>query len=81
MFSHTFYINDLDNLCGQRASAINVIENILNKAYRQEMETFVDVFKKILMTKKPKVFCIYEQKKTQEVVIDKVQLESIVDDK
>lgn len=72
MFTHTFYINDLDNLCdNQRTSAINVIEHILNKAYRQEMDSFIDVFKRLQMHKKPKVFCMYQDRK-REIIIDKI---------
>jgi len=53
----------------------------VNKAYRQEMEAFVDIFKAIQMAKKPKVFCIYQQHQTQEVIVDKIQLEPIINNK
>jgi hypothetical protein len=77
IFTHTFYINDIDKLCSEtRTSAINIIENIVNKAYKQEMNSFTPLLQKIQMNKKPQVFCIYIQKLTKEVVIDKVNLKA-----
>lgn len=77
---HTFYINDLDNIYwGIETSAVNTLEHIINKAYNLEMKLFWDAFKDIQMKRKAKVFCIYEQKKTNEIIIDKVQLEHVVD--
>jgi hypothetical protein len=78
MFSHTFYINDLDNLCS-KASAINLIEHIINEAYKREMNSFVDAMQKLQMTKIPKVFCIYRQQLTNDIIVDKVHLETIKD--
>jgi len=75
---HTFYINDLDNNT-QRASAINLIENIITKAYKQEKDFFIDVVKKNQTKIKPKVFSIYQQKITNEVIIDKVELKLVID--
>ncbi|WP_428738679.1 hypothetical protein [Sulfurimonas sp.] len=46
----------------------------MNKAFKQEMNSFVDILKKIQITKKPKVFCFYRQKNTKLVVIDKISL-------
>lgn len=78
IFTHTYYINDLDNFCNnERTSAINIIEHIVTKAHTQEMNSFVDLLKKIQMRKKPKVFCIYLQKLTGDVIIDKISLEVI----
>lgn len=72
---HTFYINDLDYpVLGQRASAMDYIEDIMTKVFRQEMNSFVDILKKIHITKKPKVFCFYRQKSTNFILIDKVSL-------
>lgn len=77
IFTHTFYINDIDKLCSEtRTSAINIIENIVNKAYKQEMNSFTPLLQKIQMNKKPQVFCIYLKKQTKEVVIDKVNLKA-----
>lgn len=64
----------------EKASVINLIENIVTKAYKQEMESFIDVVKKNQKKIKPRVYSIYQQKKTNEVIIDKVQLKSIIDD-
>ena len=78
IFTHTFYINDIDKVCSEtRASAINIIENIVNKAYKQEMNSFSPLLQKIQMNKKPQVFCIYMRNQTKEVVIDKVYLKSV----
>lgn len=78
LFNHAFYINDLDNLCNKkRKSAISIIDNIINQAYKQEMNSFVPVLQKIQMNKKPKVFCIYLEKLSQEVVINKINLKVV----
>ena len=76
VFTHTFYINDLYR-CKTKASSINLVENILNKAYIQEMYSLVGLMKLLLMNKKPNVYCLYEENKTKEVVIDKVEFEII----
>lgn len=47
------------------------MESILNKAYQKEMNTFVDVMKKIQMTKRPNVYSIYKQDDGL-IVIDKI---------
>jgi hypothetical protein len=78
IFTHTFYINDIDKLCNNtRTSAINIIENIVNKAYKQEMNSFAPMLQKIQMNKKPRVFCIYLKKLTNEIIIDKVNLKAV----
>lgn len=56
---------------------MNIIENIVTKAYHQEMNSFVPVLQKIQMKKEPKVFLMYMQKKPKEVVIDEVKLKSM----
>jgi hypothetical protein len=72
---HSFYIDDITNTCdNKRTSAINIIETIINNAFFQELGVLNPIMKKILLTKKPKVFCIYRQKK-HFVVIDKIKLQ------
>lgn len=72
LLNHTFYINDLDNLCNYRTSAINIIEHIITEAYKQEKNSFMDT----LITKKPKVYSFYRQK-TWFIIIDKINLKTI----
>lgn len=80
LLTHSFYINDLDNLCNNtRSKAINIIEHIINNAYNQEVKSLIDVVKIIQMSKKPNVFCIYKQALTKEVVIDKVSFKYLRD--
>jgi hypothetical protein len=74
LFNHSFYLNDIDNFCiDTRIEVSNILENILNKAYQKEMNSFIDIMKKIQMTKKPKVYNIYKQKNWL-VVIDKISI-------
>ncbi len=70
VFTHSFYINDI-NREENRTSAINIIEHILNKAYKIEMNSFVDIIKKIQANKTPNVYNIYKNK-ADIVVIDKI---------
>ena len=80
MVKNTFYVNDLDYVGVQkRTSAINIIEQIINRAYKQEMNAFIDIIKQIQCTKNPSVFYFYRQKITNLVIIDKVQLTPIRD--
>ncbi len=77
MVNNTFYINDLDYPWTQnRASAINIIEQIINRAYKLEMNSFIDIIKKIQITKNPNVYYFYRQKQTRVIIIDKVNLEA-----
>lgn len=80
MLTHTFYINDLDTLTKIRTSAINVLEHIVNKAYKQEMNLFVNLIQQVQIKKIPKVFCIYEQKMSKDIIVDKIHLKSIIDE-
>ncbi len=76
--SHSFFVNDIDNLCNNtRTKAINIIENIVTKAYHQEMNSFAPILQKLQMRKIPKVFLMYIQTKTNEVIIDEIKLNSI----
>ena len=75
MVHNTFYIDDLDYVgVIDRASAINIIEHILNRAYKLEMNSFIDIIKKIQVTKNPNVYYFYRQKHTRVIIIDKVVL-------
>lgn len=77
MQKNTFYINDLDySWTENRTSAINIIEQIITKAHKQEMNSIIDVLKEALITKKPKVYCFYRQR-TGLIIIDKVNLKAI----
>ena len=77
MLNHAFYINDLDYPWTEnRTSAINIIEHIITEAYRQEMNSFMDILKKIQITKKPKVYCFYRQR-TGLIIMDKINLKTI----
>ena len=74
--NNTFYINDLDYIWTKnRISAINIIEHIVTKAYKQEMTSFYNP-NGINRYKKPKVFCIYRQR-TWLPIMDKINLNSI----
>ena len=78
LLNHTFYINDLDSPCDNwRASAINIIEHIVNAAYRQEMNALNVILQKIQTSKKPNIICIYKQRMTWSVIIDKILLEEV----
>ncbi len=56
---------------------MNIIENIVTKAYHQEMSSFVPVLQKLQMRKKPRVFLMYIQYMSKELVIDEVELRVI----
>ena len=78
IFTHTFYINDLNNLQDtSRKSAIDIIDNIMNRAYRQEMNSLMPVLQKIQMNKEPKVLCIYLEKETNLIIIDKINMKVV----
>lgn len=77
MINNTFYINDLNYPWTEnRTSAINIIEQIITKAYKQEMNSFIDILKKVYITKKPKVYCFYKQR-TGLIIIDKINFKAI----
>ena len=56
---------------------MNIIENIVTKAYHQEMNSFAPLLQKLQMKKKPKVFLMYIQYLSKEVVIDEVEVKSV----
>lgn len=80
IFAHTFYINDIDNTCSNRTSAINIIEHIANEAFQQSMNAFTPPFKKLFSAQEPTIFCLYLQKQTNEVIIDTIKLQTIKED-
>lgn len=60
-----------------RASAINIIERIITQAYLQEVNSYGDIVKKILQSKKPKVIYFYQQKNTKLIIMERVSLETV----
>ena len=72
-----FYINDLNYPWTEnRTSAINIIEHIMTKAYKQEMNSLSDIMKIIQINNKPKVYCFYRQR-TWLIIMDKINLKTI----
>ena len=72
-----FYINDLNYPWTEnRTSAINIIEHIITKAYKQEMNSLSDILKILQINKKPKIYCYYRQKSGL-IVMDKINLKII----
>ena len=77
LVNHTFYINDLYYLWTKyRTSAINIIENIITKAYKQEINSLAPHLAKSLIIKKPKVYNFYKTKDWL-IIIDKINLQAI----
>lgn len=80
MIHNTFYVNDLDFIwVKERASAINIIEHIINKAYKQEMNSYIDILRKIQSIHMPKIYYFYRQKQTRVIIIDRVSLVALRD--
>lgn len=72
-----FYINDLNYPWTEsRTSAINIIEQIITKAYKQEMNSLSDILKIIQISNKPKIYCFYRQISWL-VIMDKINLKTI----
>lgn len=75
--NNIFYINDLDyQWTEKRTSAINIIEHIITKAYKQEMDSLSDIMRIIQVNNKPKIYCFYSQKYGF-ITIDKINLKTI----
>lgn len=75
--NNIFYINDLNYpWTKNRTSAINVIEHIVTKAYKQEMNSLSDIMRIIQINNKPKIYCFYKQKSGL-IVMDKINLKVI----
>ena len=53
------------------------MEHIVNEAYKQEMNNLNPIAKKIQTSKKPNVISIYKELKTDDVILDKITLESV----
>jgi hypothetical protein len=75
--NNIFYINDLNYPWTEnRTSAINIVEHIITKAYKQEMNSLSDILKIIQINKKPKIYCFYRQT-TWLIIMDKINLKTI----
>lgn len=64
-----------------RISVINNIEQIMTKAYLQEIRSYGDIVKKILQKKKPKVIYFYMYKDKKTIFMDRVKLKSVLNRK
>jgi len=53
----------------------------VTKAYHQEMNSFAPLLQKLQMKKKPKVFLIYIQYLSKEIIIDEVEVKNITGNK
>jgi len=53
------------------------MEHIVNEAYKQEMNNLNPIAKKIQISKNPNIISIYKELKTDEVILDKINLESV----
>jgi hypothetical protein len=73
MFTNSYYINDI-NKFDDNITTLDIIEKIVNQAYFQEMSFFSAVLRKMMMKKKPKVFCMSHEKISNEILIKKVSL-------
>ena len=51
-----------------------MINEIISKAYKQEINSYGDIVRKILQHKKPKVFCLYHQSNDKLIVIEKINI-------
>jgi len=77
MLNHTFYINDLDYLWAEnRTRAINIIELIITKTFKQELNLLPTYITQTQIIKKPKVFCIYRED-TWLILIDRINLKAV----
>ena len=79
---NSFYINDLDCIWQEwRASAINIIEQIVSLAYKQERETFESIVELFPKNRVPKIYFFYRQKSTNLIIMDNITLTPITNDK
>jgi len=75
--NNIFYINDLNYPWTEnRTNAINIIEHIITKAFKQEMNSMNDILKIIQINLKPKIYCFYRQKSWL-IIMDKINLKTI----
>ena len=70
---HTFYINDLEWAKSSKA----VLEQIINKAYKQEMSGFIDILRRIQSQTMPKVICLSLQEELWMLNIEKMKMKAI----
>lgn len=70
-----FYINDIDCIGEKwRASATNIIEQIVSLAYKQERQAFESIVELFPKNRVPKTYYFYRQKSTNIIIIDYVTL-------
>lgn len=75
--NNTFYINDLEYPWSEnRIDAISIIEHIATKAYRQEINSYWWMIKKVLQYDKPKIYCFYRQSSWL-LIMDKMNLKVV----
>ena len=53
------------------------MEHIVNEAYKQEMNNLNPIARKIQTSKNPNIISIYKELKTDNVILDKITLESV----
>ena len=53
------------------------MEHIVNEAYKQEMNNLNPIARKIQTSKNPNIISIYKELKTDDVILDKITLESV----
>lgn len=76
--NHSFYINGLKF----NKLNINILEQVINKAYKQEtskkvLDTFVDIINQMQFNKKPKVFYFHKSQDRKFICIDNINLKAI----
>lgn len=71
---HAFYINDLE----WTKSSKTILEQIINKAYKQEMSGFVDLLRRIQSRTMPKVICFSLQEDLWMLEIEKVKMKAVM---
>lgn len=75
--NNIFYINDLNYPWTEnRTSAINIIEQIVTRAYKQEIYSLNDIMRIIQSSNKPKIYCFYRQT-SWIIIMDKINLKTI----
>ncbi len=78
LVSNAYYIDDLDwALRDKRVSLISVIDKVVTKAYKQEINAYGKVIKKILQTKKANIYYFYHQDNSRLLIIDTIKLQAI----
>jgi len=70
---HAFYINDLE----ESKSSHSTLEIIINKAYRQEMNSFVDLLKQIQIQRTPQFFRIAMKDDGKAIEIETVKVKVV----